>query len=477
MAYKDLREWLKLVDKAGGLARVKGVHWDLEANAVSALTKKMVLFDEFPEYKPGYRVLASYTKENRERFVITSNWKSKAEGLNDFIRDWLGCLREFKPCPPKEVKDGPIMENFLTGKDVDVLRFPVPRRHVKEGGRMIGTGHTVITRDPDTGRINMGTYRMQVHDRYTTGFHASEGKDGRIILEKYHNQGKPFPMVAVVGIDEGLFIASTYHLVHLDGSGEMDFAGWLKGQPEEVIIGKFTGLPIPANAEIALEGEIRPGVMKLEGPFAEWTGYSQVKEFPVFEVKNIYHRNDPILTSSMGGGFNPQNGMRVEPLMSALIWDQMEKAGVRGIKGVASYNQRRLQVIAIDNLYAGHSMQAALISSQCHAGCYGGNYTVVVDSNIDPTNLHEVMWQVCMRTEPKRAIQLLEYCWASHLAIQDPSYVQKADYAMRKEKATYISKAIIDACMPLEWDPSWHGEVRVGADLKKRMQERFGKYL
>lgn len=134
-------------------------------------------------------------------------------------------------------------------------------------------------------------------------------------------------------------------------------------------------------------------------------------------------------------------------------------------------------MIAIDNLYAGHSMQAALISSQCHAGCYGGSYTIVVDSNIDPTNLQEVMWQVCMRTEPNRAIQILDYCWASHLAIQDPSYVQKADYAMRKEKATYLSKAIIDACMPLEWDPSWHGEVRVGVDLRKRMQEKFGQYL
>lgn len=477
MAYKDLREWLALVDKSGELAFVKGAHWELEANAVCSLTNKMVLFDEFPGYKPGFRVLASFTKENRKRFEITSGWKSSSGNLKDYIRDWKEHIREFRPCPPREVKKGPILENVLKGKEVDLLRFPVPRRHEKDGGRMIGTAHAVIMRDPDTGRINMGTYRMQVQDRQSSGFHASEGKDGRIILEKYHNRGKPCPVVAAVGIDEGLFLASTYHLVHQNGSGELDFAGWLKGQPEEIISGEFTGLPIPANAEIALEGEIRPGVVKTEGPFSEWTGYSQVKEFPLFEVKCIYHRSDPILTSSLGGGFNPQKGMKVEPLMSSLIWDQMEKAGIRGITGVASYNSRRLQVVAINNLYAGHSMQAALVSSQCHAGCYGGSYTIVVDSNIDPTNLQEVMWQVCMRTEPKRAIQVLEYCWASHLAIADPSYVQKASYAMNREKATYISKAIIDATVPLEWDPSWHGEVKVGAELRKRMQEKYGKDL
>ena len=82
-----------------------------------------------------------------------------------------------------------------------------------------------------------------------------------------------------------------------------------------------------------------------------------------------------------------------------------------------------------------------------------------------------------MRTEPKRAVQLLEYCWASHLIIQDPSYIQKADYAMRPEKATYISRCIIDACKPLEWAPEWHQDVYIKPELKKQALEKWGEVL
>ena len=118
-------------------------------------------------------------------------------------------------------------------------------------------------------------------------------------------------------------------------------------------------------------------------------------------------------------------------------------------------------------------MQALSIASQCNAAAYGNTYAIVVDANIDPTNLQEVIWQVFMRTEPKRAIQILEHCWASHLTIQDPEYVQRGDYATRMEKATYVSKAMIDACVPLEWDPNWHGEIKIDPDVLKTAKEKF----
>jgi hypothetical protein len=87
------------------------------------------------------------------------------------------------------------------------------------------------------------------------------------------------------------------------------------------------------------------------------------------------------------------------------------------------------------------------------------------------------MWAVAMRTEPKRAVEILNYCWASHLTMQDPSYVQKADYAMRPEKATYMSKCIIDACKPLEWIPSWHQDVLIDPELKQNMLEKWGAII
>lgn len=476
MPYKDLRQWLEKVDRIGELVKLEGVHWDLEAGAVCNLTDKAVLFDKFPGYPAGYRVMGPMQRETLPRFFITANWSTEARGTA-LTKAWMERMRQFEPVPPRWVKSGPVMENAFTGKKVDLTKFPVPKRHPGDGGRFIGTGHTVIMQDPETGRINLGTYRLQLHDRYTTGIHASEGKDGRIIMEKYHNQGKPCPVVVAPGIDPAMFLASIYHLTHLQG-GELEFIGWMKGQPEEVIKGKFTGLPIPANAEIAFEGEIPPGVVRKEGPFSEWTGYCKVREFPIIQVKALYHRNDPILTFALGAEFHPQTGMRVDFKASALVWDQMEKAGVRGIKGVAGYNVQRLVVVAIKNLYAGHSMQAGLVASQCHAGSYGNNYVIVVDENVDPSNIQEVMWQVVMRTEPNRAVQVLEHCWASHLTIQDPSYIQRSEeYAMRHEKATYTSKAIIDACVPLEWDPGWHGEIRISQELKAKVLKKWGALL
>lgn len=476
--YKDLREWIKKVDQIGELSQVDGVSWDLEASAVISLTPNIVLFDHIPGYPPGYRIVASFMKDTLNRFFITANWSTTYRSGVGLTRAWLEHIRSFKPVPPKLVDAGPIAENIQTGDQVDIFKFPVPHRHVGETGRYIGTGDMVILKDPETGRINCGTYRLQAHNKNTTGIHSSEGKDGRIIMEKYKAMGKPCPVVALVGVDPGSFYASTEHLVHdVPGVSELEVIGWLKRQPEEVMPGRYTGLPIPVNAEIALEGEIPPDITMKEGRFAEWTGYCMIRDFPVIQVKAVYHRNEPILSAILGEEFHPSIGMRLDFKTSAFIWDQMEKAGVRGIKGVASYNVRRLIVVAIKNLYAGHSQQAAHIASQCHSGAYGNTYVIVVDDNVDPTNIQEVLWQVVMRTDPKRAIQLTDYCWASHLAMQDPSRVQAADYAVRMEKATYNSKAIIDACVPLEWDPNWHGEIRIDPQIRQKMLEKYGKQI
>lgn len=474
MAYRDLREWLTQVEEAGELVRLEGVHWDLEASAVCSQTEKAVLFDKFPGYPPGYRLLGRGRREGLKRFFITAGWSSDLRGVA-LTRAWKERLKEFKPAPPTTVAEGPIKENIFRGSEVNALKFPAPRAFDREGGRYIGTHHTVITRDPETGRVNLGTYRMQLHDEKTLGIHASEGKDGRIIMEKYFQQGKPCPVVAVVGLDPGLFASSHYHLSHLEGLTELDFAGWLKGHSEEVFPGEFTGLPIPARAEIAIEGEIPFGKRRIEGPFVEWCGYSQPKEFPIVEVKAIYHRNDPILTAFIGREVKPpgQAGAFPDFQRSALVWLQMEKAGVRAIQGVAIHGYR-LIVVSIKNLYAGHSRQAGMIAAQCHAGSYGTSYVIVVDDDIDPTNLNDVIWAVVGRTEPQRAIRIVDYSWASHLTLLDPSQVQKAEYAMRPEKATYQTQAIIDACKPLEWDPSWHQDAYVNPELKKKVQEKWG---
>lgn len=478
MAYSDLREWTQLVEKSGGLIKIDGAKWELEASAICSLTRNMVLFDYFPGYPAGYRVLASYVIRSLNNFFLAVNWSTSLRGTA-LTKAWKEHLQSYAPVAPRLVDTGPIMENVEKGEGVNLLKFPVPRAFPDEGGRYIGTGHTVIMRDPDTDRVNLGTYRLQLHDKATAGLHISEGKDGRIIMEKYHARGKPCPVVAAVGIDPALFLASVSPLAHPGMDSELEFCGWLKGTPEQYIQGEFTGLPIPARAEIAFEGEILAGDLRAEGPFAEWSGYSQKKDFPVIRVKNLYHRNEPILTVSIGREVHPPGeGELVNNFMhAALVWAQMESAGIREIKGVAVFGTQRLIVVSIKNLYAGHSRQAGLVASQCHAGAYGLAYVIVVDEDIDPANIKDVLWAIACRTEPKRAIQVLDYCWASHLTIQDPAPVQKAEYAMQPHKATYMSKAIIDACKPLEWDPSWHKDVWIDKDLKKQVLEKWGHVL
>lgn len=477
MPNRDLRDFIDQIDGINELIRLDGVDWNEEVGAVYAISSKAVLMDNFPGYPSGYRILVR-TADGLKRFFLAANWNTEARGV-DLTRAWLEHQRQFKPIPPKWVKDGPVLENVYTGQDVDVLKFPVPKWHEDDGGRYIGTAGIEIVKDPDTGRLNFGTYRMQVHDKANLGIHMSDGKDGHTIREKYLQAGKPCPIVAVFGTDPAYLIAGGARMTHVDGSSELDFTGWLKGSPEEVIEGRFTGLPVPANAEIVVEGEIVPGVTQLEGPFGESTGYSHPRQLPTVKIKAVYHRNNPILTGTMPLYYPPgRSDIQENFQASALIWDQMERAGVREIKGVASFFGFRLTVVSIKNSFAGHSRQAGLIASQCHTGNYQGNWVIVVDDDIDPTVLNDVLWRVVTRIDARRAIQVLDYLWSSNMALIDPSRAFiNAEWPLTPNRATYRSGAVIDACIPVEWDHRWHRAVKPSRQLTDRVMQKWGDIL
>ena len=200
-----------------------------------------------------------------------------------------------KPLPPRVVKDGPILENVSNGDAVDVLKFPVPRHHELDTARFIGTADCVITKDPDQGWFNLGAYRSQVYDGKTIGCQITEGKHGRIHRDKYFERGEPMKVVILCGQDPLLFMLSSSPLPEI---GEMDIAGGLRGEPIDVVRGPYTGFPIPADCEIAIEGETVPGQVRPEGPFGEWMGYysDDTVPRPYVNVKTILYRNDPILT-------------------------------------------------------------------------------------------------------------------------------------------------------------------------------------
>src|SRR5499426_3983288 len=172
----------------------------------------------------------------------------------DFIHALKRRINDIKYIKPEVVKTGPVTENVFEGKEIDMWKFPTPKWHELDGGRYIGTGSIDITRDPDEGWVNLGTYRVMIHDKDTLGFYISPGKQGRIMREKYAANGQPFKMAMSFGHDPLTFLAGSIEVPY--GVPEYEFIGGIRGEPFEMIEGEYSGLPIPANAEIVIEGDV-----------------------------------------------------------------------------------------------------------------------------------------------------------------------------------------------------------------------------
>ncbi len=401
--FRDLREWLAGVEALGELERVNGASAEEDIGLAQEVlthspTAPAVLFDQIPGYAPGWRVVSNPLGTLRRIAYTLGLPPDLPKG--ELVDLWRRRFKEIRPIDPVEMTDAPILENVLRGADVDVLRVPAPKWHENDGGRYIGTGSFDITRDPDEGWVNLGTYRVMVHDRYRVGYYISPGKHGRIQREKYFARGEKCPVAMVLGSDPLLFLASCTEIPY--GLSEYAWVGGLRGEPVPVVRGLVTGLPIPAYAEIVLEGYARPDFRLPEGPFGEWTGYyaSDTRPEPVLEVEAMYFRNDPILLGQPPAQ-PPDEQSRFRAFMrSAVLKDEIEKAGVPDVVGVWCHEvggSRLFNVVAIRQRYPGHARQAGHVAAMCRAGAYTGRYVVVVDDDIDPTNLEQVMWALCTR--------------------------------------------------------------------------------
>jgi 4-hydroxy-3-polyprenylbenzoate decarboxylase len=323
IAYDDLREWLAMAERLGEVRTVKGANCEedigLAAEAVlRAEHGPCVVFEDIPECRKGFRLLLNMFAGTRRNMTLgfpdhLTKWE-----LSDAYRE--AYLKEQRIVPHVMVDDGPVLENIMMGDDVDVTLFPAPKWHEKDGGRYIGTGTYSITRDPEENWLNAGAYRAQVHDQKTVGIVMAAGHHGRIHRDKSFKRGEPLPVVMVLGGDPLAFFFGGLEAPY--GVFELDLVGGLRGRPVEMVRGKVTGLPFPANAEIVLEGYVPPDRTHPEGPFGEWTGHyaGGVRPIPVLEIKAIYYRNDPIVLGvpPMGAGPDEIPGTRCKPPMSPL---------------------------------------------------------------------------------------------------------------------------------------------------------------
>jgi 4-hydroxy-3-polyprenylbenzoate decarboxylase len=468
----DLRTWLNEVDKLGQLMTVENVHWDLELSTLTEIinerskTRPALVFDRIKDYPQGYRVAANLVSST-ERLALTLGMKAGLSDM-DFIQAWRQQVKKISPVSAETVSTGPLFENVHKGKEINVLKFPVPRWHELDGGRYIGTDDLVITRDPEEGWVNVGTYRVMVHGPDRLALHMSPGKHGRVHKDKYHAQGKPLPVAVSFGHHPINFVVASTDVPNR--VNEYDYAGGILGQPLQVVKGPLTGLPIPADAEIAIEGEVAVEDLMAEGPFGEWTGYyaSNQPAVPVIQVKALYFRNDPILC-----GFpllKPSSGdnLHFSLMRSSLIWNALDEAGVPDVKGVWCHpaGGRFLTVVAIKQRYPGHARQAGMIASQCRSGAYLGRYVVVVDDDVEITNSEEFLWVLSSRSDPAESIEILRRAWSGPL-----------DPRIPRDRVGHSSRAVIDATRPYEWREKFPKVSGASRELKDKVAADWREFL
>lgn len=469
----DLRDWMARVEDIGELKRVSGVHWNLEMGAVAEMiyharpeNPPAILFEDIPDYPKNFRVLSGMTNSPR-RLALTLGLPLSNNPM-DVVQAYRDRMKRFELIGARYVNQGPVLENVDRDDDVDLYKFPVPFLHELDGGRYIGTGDLVIMRDPEDDWVNIGTYRVMIHDKNTVGLWMSPGKHGRLIREKYFAKGQPCPVAISVGHDPLLFLSSGNEVAY--GTSEFAHAGGHRGVPFDVIAGELHGLPIPAHGEVVLEGEILAGDMRPEGPFGEWTGYyaSSVREDPVVRVRRVYYRNDPIMTMARPGRPPSDYSLSKCVIKSAMIWDEVENAGLPGVKGVWTHEAgggRLFNVISIKQAYPGHAKQAAMLAANCHAGNYLGRFVVVVDEDIDPTNTFDIIWAMSTRCDPVEDIDFIRRAWSGAL---DP----------RKKKGdNFNSRAVVDATRPFDWRDEFPPVAESSPELAAKTLDKWRHLL
>ena len=345
--------------------------------------------------------------------------------------------------PPRVVEPGaaPVNQHIQRGDRVDLTIFGAPKHWPRDGGCYIGTADVVLTRDPDLGHINVGTYRMMVHDRNHVGLYLSPGKDARLHITRAWQRGEDVEVAAALGVHPLWMIVGSQTFPK--NLSEYEAIGGLMGAPLEVVPGETTGLLFPARAEIVIEGVIRANATRLEGPFGEFTGYYGRPEAgaPLVEVTAVHYRDDPILTNALMADYpSCEMALFFAIMKSARLWDDLDKYGIPGVAGVwtvpAAASGFGMVVVSLEQRYPGHASQVLALAAQAPSAAYYTKWIVAVDEDVDPTNINEVIWAMSTRCSPVEDIDVLRNTWSTWL---DPTQNPP-------EERPWGSKALINAC-------------------------------
>ncbi|MFC2068377.1 UbiD family decarboxylase [Chloroflexota bacterium] len=475
MTSNDLREFIERVDQTGECQTIDGADCETDIGVLTELLQaeanpKLLLFNNIKGYPPGYRVVSNLFSTQR-RTAIGLGLPEEVKGV-DLVKAFRDKIKEgINLIPPVEVETGPIKENILIGDEVNLFKLPVPKWHERDGGKYIGTGGFSIQRDPDEGWINLGCYRVQIHDQRTVTAVIAPDHHGAIIRKKYWDRGMTCPVAISCGQEPLLFAASSWERVPW-GTSEYDFAGGLRKKPVQVTKGITTDLLIPATAEIVLEGEIMsPEVeTRQEGPAGEWTGYyaGGVRAQPAIKINAILHRNAPIIQGNPPSRLPGVWTLGRDIQKAAVLWDLLDKnlPGVSGVRIIEDAAIHSIVVISLKQSYDGQAKQAAFLAAGCSATGWSVRFIIVVDEDIDPFDNSQILWAMGTRCDPAIAINVISGCWGNTLdTMLNPE--------MKRLKITENSRAIILACKPYWWINDFPIPVESSPELLKKTREKF----
>lgn len=465
--FDDLRSWLRLLESEGQVSRVQApVHWNLELSAavrraydVYGDAAPAMLFENIVDYPPpGPSRLFIGQFRSYSRICMMLGLDPVATTRREIV---LALKHHVQGrIPPRYVEKAPVHECVQTGDAVDVLKFPVPYFNFRDGGRYIGTMHAVITKDLDSGWVNLGLYRVMVHGRNELGIYLRPGRQhiGRQFL-RYQERREPMPVAIAIGLDPRIaYIASGNVPAEVD---EYEIAGAMKGSSVEVVRGITVDLPVPAKAEIVIEGYIDPGEQREEGPFGEYPGYygEVPSPSPVMRVTAVTHRHDPIFQASLEGHPVNESHVMSSVMKSATIWNELERNGVPGVRDIACIpeSSNGHMVVSVTPTVPAHADWIASVVWGTSSAVWLFKHLFVVDDDIDPWDLGQVAWAMAWRMKAGEDVKI----WRNHRG-------SPIDPRQEPEAKGYWDRVLFDCTRPFHWKPRsiWGSEgVNKGVPL------------
>lgn len=479
MAYKDLREFLQVLEKKGLLHRIK-----VEVDPVLEIAE---ITDRMCKSPNGGKALFFEKVKGSNFPVVTNIFGSfermclalEVENLDDIGKRIENLLNQTPPKTfkekvkamfelieiakfmPKIVKDAPCQE--VVNHEPQLSKLPILKTWPGDGGRFI-TFPLVFTRDPETGKQNCGMYRMHVYDEKTTGMHWHIHKDAAIHYRKYKELGKRMPVAVALGGDPAVIYSATAPLPY--GVDEMVFAGFLRKKSVEMVKCITSQIEVPANAEIVLEGYVDPDELRDEGPFGDHTGfYSPVDKFPVFHVTCITHRKNPIYPATVVGKPPMEDcymAKATERIFLPLL--RMQFPEIVDINLPMEGVFHNAAIVSIKKQYPGHGKKII-------HGLWGmgqmmfSKLIIVVDDDVDVQDLSTTAWKVLNNVDWKRDVIISE------------GPVDELDHASSWPR--FGGKMGIDATRKTPEEGMmrpWPEEIKQAPEIKELVTKRWREY-